>query len=190
MNKDIVFLGIQGCGKGTQAKKLLQDLPNYRYFEMGETLRALLSSNNMIGNYIRDIVNNGQMIDNFITHDLIHTALKIAEKSNKQFIIDGFPRMMEQAEYFSKKMGQMNRDFVIVHLALSEEVALERMMKRAEIEGRKDDTPEIMKQRIAIFMNETLNVIKHFDEMGKVITIDASKDIEEVQAELRSKLGL
>jgi len=55
---------------------------------MGETLRALMSTNNMIGNYIRDIVNTGKMIDNFITHDLIHTGLKIAEKNGKHFIVD------------------------------------------------------------------------------------------------------
>jgi adenylate kinase len=101
---------------------------------MGETLRALMSSNNMIGNYIRDIVNAGEMIDNFITHDLMHTALKIADNNDKYFIVDGFPRLTEQAEYFSRKMAQMNRDFVVIHLELSKEVALERMMKRAEIE--------------------------------------------------------
>jgi adenylate kinase len=101
---------------------------------MGETLRSLMSSNNMIGNYIRDMVNNGKMIDNFITHDLINTALKIAENNNKYFIVDGFPRLTEQAEYFSKKMTQMKRDFVVIHLELSKKISLERMMKRAEKE--------------------------------------------------------
>jgi len=188
--KDLVFLGIQWCGKWTQAKLLLQDLPNYWYFEMGETLRALMSSNNMIGNYVRDIVNNGEMIDNFITHDLMHTGLKIAEKNNKQFIVDGFPRLQEQAEYFSKRMEQMKRDFVVIHLALPKTIALERMVSRATKEWRKDDTPEAMEHRIDIFMHETLGVIKHFEAMGKVITIDANNSIEHIQAELREKLGL
>jgi adenylate kinase len=174
MIKDIFFLGIQGCGKGTQAKLLLKDLPNHRYFEMGQTLRSIMSGNNMIGNYIRDIVNSGKMIDNFITHDLIHTGLKIAEKNKKYIVIDGFPRLFEQAEYFSKKMDQMERDFVVIHLELPKEVALQRMVKRAEIEGRKDDTPEAMQQRIDIFTKETTKVIKHFDELSKVITIDAN----------------
>ena len=189
MDKDLVFLGIQWCGKWTQAKRLLQDLPNHLYFEMGQTLRALMSSDNMIGNYIKDIVNTGKMIDNFITHDLIHTGLKIAEKNNKYFIIDWFPRLPEQAEYFSKKMEQMKRDFVIIHLQLPREIALERMIKRAEIEWRKDDTPEIMKQRIDIFTNETMNVITHFEKLGKVITIDANHSIDDIQTELRNKLN-
>jgi len=186
----LIFLGIQGCGKGTQAKRLLQDLPNHLYFEMGQTLRSLMSSDNMIGNYIKDTVNNGKMIDNFITHDLIHTGLKIVEKNNKQLIVDGFPRLAEQAEFFSKKMEHMNRDFLVIHLELSKDQALDRMKKRAELEGRKDDTPEAMEQRIDIFMNETLNVIKHFDDLGKVITIDANGSIEEIQTKLRTTLGL
>ena len=190
MNKDLVFLGIQWCGKWTQAKLLLKDLEDHRYFEMGETLRALMSSNNLIGNFIRERVNSGEMIDNFITHDLIHTALKIAENNDKHFIVDGFPRMLEQAEYFSKKMKTMQRDFVVIHLALPKEIALERMIKRAEIEWRKDDTPEAMQQRIDIFTNETLKVIAHFKHLGKVVTIDANWTIENIQAILRKALWL
>lgn len=157
---------------------------------MGETLRSIMSSNNLIGNYIRDIVNNGKMIDDFITHDLIHTGLKIAENNKKKLIIDGFPRLESQAKYFSKKMQEMNRDFVVIHLALSKEQALERMMSRAKLEGRKDDTPESMEQRIDIFMHETLRVIKHFEEIGKVITLDAHGSVEEIQTQLRKHLGL
>ncbi|MCX6825531.1 MAG: nucleoside monophosphate kinase [candidate division SR1 bacterium] len=187
---DIVFLGIQGCGKGTQAKILLKDLPNYWYFEMGQTIRALMLNENMIGEYIKDVVNSGKMIDDFITHDLFHTGIKIAQTNNKSLIIDGFPRLKTQAEFFSKKMKEMNRDYVVIHLELSKEQALERMMKRASIEGRKDDTPEAMQQRIDIFMNETVNVIHHFEELGKAITIDANGSIDDIEKKIRTHLGL
>jgi adenylate kinase len=84
----------------------------------------------------------------------------------------------------------MKRDFVIIHLQLSKEIALERMMKRAQIEWRTDDTPEVIEQRIDIFIHETINVIKHFEALGKVITIDANGSVEEIQAVLKTKLGL
>ncbi len=190
MNKDIIFLGIQWCGKGTQAKMLLKDLKEYWYFEMGQTLRALMLNENMIGGYIKDIVNSGKMIDDFITHDLFHTGIKIAQTNNKNLIIDGFPRLKTQAEFFSKKMHEMNRDYVVIHLELSKQQALERMVKRASIEWRKDDTPEAMEQRIDIFMNETMKVIQHFEEMGKVITIDANWSIDDIENKLRTQLGL
>jgi len=190
MNKDLVFLGIQGCGKGTQVKALLEAVPNHLYYEMGQTLRALMSNSNLIGNYIKDVVDNGKMVDNFITHDLISASLQICQNNGKNIIIDGFPRVMEQADFFIDTMTKLQRDYIIVHFELSKEKALERMMKRAEIEGRKDDTPAIMEQRISIFMNETMPVIERFAAMGKVITINADGDIATIQAELRSKLGL
>ncbi|MEI7919656.1 MAG: hypothetical protein WCH65_05750 [bacterium] len=77
-----------------------------------------------------------------------------------------------------------------MHFELSKEKALERMQKRAAIEARVDDTPEAMERRLAVFYNETLPVIKHFESLGKVITVNADASIEEVQAEMKSKLGL
>lgn len=105
-------------------------------------------------------------------------------------MVDGFPRAMEQAEFMNKKMEEYKRDFVVIHFELSKEKAVERMMKRAQIENRTDDTIEAMNTRIDAFMNETLPVIKHFESLGKVITVNADGTIEDVQAELRSKLGL
>lgn len=190
MNKDIIFLGIQWCGKGTQGKLLLKDYPNTVYMEMGQLCRALMSNDNGIGNYIKHIVESGLMVDNFITHDLLHTTIQIANKEGKWIMMDGFPRLMEQAEFMIKKMEEYNRDYVIVHFELSKEKALERMQKRAAIEARKDDTPEAMDRRISIFMHETLPVIKHFESLGKVITINADDTLENIQADLRNKLGL
>lgn len=105
-------------------------------------------------------------------------------------MIDGFPRSMVQANFMQQEMTKYGRDFVIVHFELSKEKAIERMKKRAEIEGRVDDTIEAMATRIDAFMNETLPAIQHLESLGKVITVNADASIEEVQAELRQKLGL
>ena len=105
-------------------------------------------------------------------------------------MVDGFPRAMEQAEFVIQKMEEYTRDFVIIHFELPKEKALERMIKRAQIEGRSDDTIEAMHTRIATFEQETLPVIKRFEALGKVISVNADQSIEEVQKELRSKLAL
>lgn len=188
--KDLIFLWVQWCGKWTQGKLLLQEYPNTVYMEMGQLCRALMSNDNGIGNYIRDIVNSWAMVDNFITHDLLHTTIQIAEKWGKGIMMDGFPRLPEQAEYLKKTMEAYKRDYVIIHFELSKEKALERMKKRAEIEARVDDTPEAMEKRLSVFFNETLPVIKDFEALGKVITVNADNTIENVQAELKEKLGL
>lgn len=93
-----------------------------------------MSNSNLIGNYIKDVVDNGKMVDNFITHDLISSSLQICQNNDKNIIIDGFPRVMEQADFFIDKMTKLQRDYIVVHFVLSKEKALERMMKRAEIE--------------------------------------------------------
>lgn len=190
MNKDIVFLGIQWCGKWTQAKLLLQKLPDFLYLEMGQTLRAITSNTNLIWDYIKDVINNGKMVDNYITYDIIETSLKIAHHNQKNIMIDGFPRMPEQAEFFANTMKSMNRDYVVVYLELSKEKALERMMHRAGIEGRKDDNPQAMNNRLDIFFHDTMQVIKHFEEMWKVIAVNADDTIENISKDLMEKLGL
>jgi adenylate kinase family enzyme len=105
-------------------------------------------------------------------------------------MVDGFPRSMFQAEFMTKKMEEYTRDFIVIHFELSKEKAIERMKKRAETEGRTDDTLEAMNTRIDAFMNETLPMIKYFESLGKVITINADDTIEHIQADLRKKLGL
>lgn len=191
MHKDLFFLGIQWCGKGTQSKLLREYFGDqYEYLEMGQLFRAIMSNDNIIGNFAKDIVNSGGFVPHFVSHDWFHTALQIVTNKHIGLMVDGFPRAMEQAEYMTKQMDIYKRDFLIIHFELSQEKALERMQKRAAIEGRDDDTIEAMRTRIAHFMNETLVVINHFASLGKVITVNADASIEAVQAELRMKLGL
>jgi adenylate kinase family enzyme len=105
-------------------------------------------------------------------------------------MVDGFPRAMEQAKFMLKKMEEYQRDFVVIHLQLPKDKAIERMVKRAEIEGRDDDTIEAMHMRIDTFVEETLPVISYLESMGKVINVNADGSIEDVQKELKQKLGL
>ncbi len=191
MNKDLFFLGIQGCGKGTQGKLLFKALPGqYDYLEMGQLFRGIMSNDNIIGNYCKNIVNSGGLVPHFVSHGRYDIALQIVTEKKVGLMVDGFPRSIPQAEFMEQEMQKYGRDFVIVHFELSKEKAIERMMKRAEIEGRVDDNAEAMNTRINAFMEETLPAIKYFESKGKVITVNADGTIEDIQAELRSKLGL
>ncbi|MFZ2151034.1 MAG: nucleoside monophosphate kinase [Candidatus Absconditicoccaceae bacterium] len=190
LSKDLFLLGIQGCGKGTQATLLLNKLSEYLYFEMGETLRSLHTNSNLIGNYMKDCMNRGEMVDNFITNDLMDISLKIAQKNNKHLMIDGYPRVGEQTEYLLPRMEELKRDFAVIHYYLPREKAIERLLKRAEIEGRKDDNLKSIETRIGIFTNETLVQIEKFESLGKVITINADNTIEGIFQETCEKLGI
>lgn len=157
---------------------------------MGQLFRAIMSNDNIIGNFAKGMVNSGELVDNFISHDWFHTALQIVKKKGVGLMVDGFPRAMEQVEFMIKDMNEYGRDFIVIHFELSKEKAIERMVKRAQIEGRADDTVEAMHERINEFMTQTMPVIKYLESLGKVITVNADDTIENVQKELKSKLGL
>lgn len=188
MNKELILLGIQWCGKWTQSDLFVKALPSHSYYEMWQVLRSFHSNDNFVWNYLKDIMNRGNLIPHFITHALIDVSLKIAEKENKNLIIDWFPRAMEQAEFLVNKLTEMNRDYVVIHYELSKEKALERMIKRAEIEARKDDNPEAMNRRIEIFFENTLPVLNYFESKGKLIKINADESIENIFQETMNKL--
>ena len=149
-----------------------------------------MTNDNLIGNYIRDVVDRGDMVDNYITHYLILTSLHIAKNNNKYIIIDGFPRLMEQTEFFIQKEEKLERDFVVIQYVLSKEKALERLMNRAKIESRDDDTVEAMHTRFSIFEHETLHVLEHFENMGKLVRIDADQSIEKIFEDTKKALAL
>lgn len=190
MNKDVVLLGIQWCGKWTQADLLIKQLPKHKYFEMWEILRSFHTNSNFIWNHLKDVMNHGDMIEHFITYDLIDIAIRISEQEKEFLLIDWFPRALEQAEFFVKKMELSYRDYVVVNFKLSRDKAFERMVKRAEIEARKDDTPDVMNRRIDLFEQNTIPVLEFFEQQGKLITVNADDTIENVFNDLKSKLGL
>ena len=179
--KDIFLLGIQGCGKGTQAKLLLKHFEgNFDYLEMGQLFRANMSNDNIIWNFCKDMVNWGKLVPPFVSFGWYEIALQIVGWKNVALMTDWFPRSIEQAKFMESMMSKYNRDFVIIHYELSKEKAIERIMSRAQKEWRADDNEESIKVRLAAFENETLPVINYFKEKWKVITIDADNQIDDI----------
>lgn len=179
--KDLFLLGVQWCGKGTQAKVLLNHFKwEFEYLEMGQLFRANMSNDNIVWKYCCDMVNSGCLAPSFICFDWYDIALKIAQEKNTALLTDWFPRSMDQAKFVEEMMKKYDRDFVIINYELSHDKAIERVMKRAKLEGRIDDIWESIKVRFDVFEDETLPAIKYFQEKGKVITINANDTIENV----------
>ena len=179
--KDIFLLWIQWCGNWTQAKLLLKHFEwKFDYLEMGQLFRANMSNDNIVWNFCKDIVNWWWLVPPFVSFGWYEIALQIAEWKNMALMTDGFPRSIEQAKFMESMMEKYNRDFAVVHYELSREKAIERIMERAKKEWRADDNEESIKVRLAAFENETLPVINYFKEKGKVITIDADNQIDDI----------
>jgi len=181
----LVLFGVQGSGKGTQAK-LLAEKFNYKIFETGAELRKIAKENSSLGIEIKETINSGNLVSSDHIKRLIEDFLE--KNKDQKIIFDGFPRNNEQLETFLEIVKVSNLDFKAVIFELSKEKSIERLLKRAEIENREDDTQEVIEKRISIFYNDTLPVIEKIKENYEVIEIDADQSIENIHEELIKQL--
>lgn len=189
MNKDLILFGIQGSGKGTQAELLLNAFPRLRYLESGNVFRALSSNDNIIANYIKDRIRQGKMLDDNLIFDLFNMYYHLLQEEDL-ILADGFPRTMPQMHYFLSKEYKHKRDFIAVYFDIPREVAVTRILKRAKIQNRADDlNMDTINQRLDLFEQETLPVIKYFKSIGKLITIDAQQSVEKIFEQTKAALS-
>jgi adenylate kinase len=202
---DLILFGIQGSGKGTQGKVLKEHF-NMAYFETGAQLRKLASEESALGHKVKEIIEAGHLVPNEIVMEIVEDFLSKVP-NGKSIIFDGIPRKIVQAESLAKLLDQNNREYKAVILDLSEEEALNRLTKRricsdckevypasykeqacekckGKLITRTDDNAESIKVRIEAFINETLPVIKMYEEKGLLIKINGEQEIDEVTKEL------
>ncbi len=194
----IILVGIQGSGKGTQAREILEHNPNYSFFEMGQKLRDFSQMNEELSPVVKECLDTGKLVpDNVIEAMLRHYAEKHNEKT---IVFDGIPRTLPQLEVIDKVFPE----YFIIFLDLEKEEALKRLANRridpengrsfpADFEGefspftgnklvkRDDDNEEAVLKRIAGFYHNTLPLITEWAARGKrVYRVDAGKTIDDV----------
>jgi len=181
---DLVFLGIQGSGKGTQAKRLAAEF-GYRIFEAGGELRKIASQPAELGLKVKSYVDAGHLVPHEIIMQVFRQAL-LNYKRDEKLLFDGIPRDLDQMRDFDSIMSEIGRDFRCVHFILDAEEGVTRILGRAKAEGRVDDqNVESIRRRMSLFAEKTMPVIERYKAAGKVTEIEASRSVEEVYEELR-----
>lgn len=189
MTKDIILFWIQGSGKGTQAQRLLQEFPRFKYLEPGQVFRAITSNDNIISEHIKDRIKQGKMLDDNLIFDLFNMYYHLLG-TDDVILVDGFPRTIAQMYYFLSKECKHKRDYLGIYFHISREKALERILERAKIQNRADDLDMMtINQRLDLFEQETLPVIKYFESIGKLVTIDAQQTVEEIFEQTKTALA-
>jgi adenylate kinase len=184
---NFIILGPQGCGKGTQAK-LLGDKLGLVHISSGELLRREAGKPTKKGRIIADILTRGSLVPFETVLEVLEPAIKTTQNG---FIIDGTPRDLRQAEHldwFTNQIGQ-KIDYVI-YLTLPREESLKRLLKRAKIENRSDDTPESINHRLNIYEKETTPVIDYYRQKNLLIEIDGCPDIDTIHQNILEKLHI
>ena len=184
--QNLVFYGIQGSGKGTQAKLLEKDY-NYVVFSTGNELRENVKNQTELGKKIEPIINSGQHVSDEIIVELVQDFYN--KNQNKKIIFDGVIRNINQYKTIQQFFDKNNIQTKAVYLDLDKESAIERIMERAEKEGRQDDNIDSAKKRINLFYDLTMPVIQNYSP-EEIVTVNAKQSIQEVYQELKEKLNL
>jgi len=185
----VVFvLGGPGAGKGTQCAKLVQDF-NFCHLSAGDLLRAEQHrEGSEYGNLIQTCIREGTIVPMEVTIKLLENAMRAQlekasgtgwEEGQGRFLIDGFPRKMDQALKFEEDVCLSS---LTLFFTTKEEVMLNRLLERGKTSGREDDNVESIKKRFRTYTNDTMPVIEHFTKLDKVTEIDSSPPIDEVYA--------
>jgi len=177
-NPKITFvLGGPASGKGTQCEKLIEEF-GYTHISTGDLMRMEMSKGTKEGEEIKKIVAKGDLVPFKLTVEILIKGL-IANKS-QNYLIDGFPRAVDQAKYFENNVCEVNQ---VLFFDVPQEIMLERCMKRAETSGRSDDNAETIKTRVQNYFDQSLPVVDFYKCFGKVSHIDATGSIADVYAQ-------
>jgi adenylate kinase len=184
---NVLLLGPQGAGKGTQAKRISAEY-GIPHIASGEILRAEMDAGTELGKRVKDIYDRGDLVSDDLMIELIRNRLEQPD-TEAGFVLDGFPRTTVQAEALDSMFNDIGRNFSVAFaLQIPDEVAFDRLRRRAEVEGRADDTDEAIQRRLDNYHRETEPLIEYYRTRGNLVTIHGNRSENEVFSEIQRAL--
>lgn len=176
--KNYILFGPPGAGKGTQSL-LIAKKYNFIHISTGDLLRREIKRESEIGLKAKQIIDKGHLVDDSIVLEMIKQELTSNNQANG-FIFDGYPRTLKQAQDLEIVLNSLRRKVdAVICLIISEELIIERLIKRATIEGRADDSSvDIIKNRIATYHNLSEPIIEYYKNQNKYFAINGDNSIE------------
>jgi adenylate kinase len=185
---NLLLLGPQGAGKGTQGKLVAADY-GIPHVATGDMFRAAIAQRTPLGQRVEPILAAGELVPDELTVELIRERLSQPDAA-AGFALDGFPRNLVQAEALDRMLGEIGHSLdAVLYFDIPDEVGFERALKRAQDENRPDDTPDVIRRRLAIYHDETEPVVEHYRATGKLVPLHAERSIEDVHREITDALS-
>jgi adenylate kinase len=187
MPVDVLLLGPQGAGKGTQGKLISREY-GIPHIATGDILRTAIAEGTELGRKAEPLLNSGQLVPDGVMIELIRDRLA-HEDTERGVILDGFPRTARQAEALDEMLNEIERPLdVVLEFQLPEEQSVERLLRRAREEDRADDTPEAIRTRLALYQDQTAPLIEHYRARGILVPVHADRSVGEVFNEIQQAL--
>lgn len=181
--KFIILVGPPGAGKGTQAK-LLQERFDLPQVSTGDLFRYNLQNETDLGKLARTYMDRGELVPDGVTVAMVKARLSQDDCAGGA-ILDGFPRTLAQAEALDELLADLGGKIdVVPSIEVPQDVLVERLLKRAILEGRADDNEETIRTRMQVYEDQTKPLLDYYGEKGLVVPVDGQQAIDEVQEDL------
>jgi adenylate kinase len=185
----IVLLGAPGSGKGTQAARLKETL-GVAHVSTGDLLRAQVAAGTELGRAAKAVMEAGQLVSDEIVLGMLEARLGEGDAA-PGFILDGYPRNVAQAGALDALLARIRQPLDhVVQLDVDENLLFDRLAGRAAAEGRKDDNPETVRQRLSVYAAQTAPVIDFYAARGALQRVDGVGSVDEVLARILAALGV
>ncbi|MDK8074062.1 adenylate kinase [Alloscardovia omnicolens] len=183
----LLIMGPQGVGKGTQAAKLAEHF-GIPAISTGDIFRYNLKNQTELGKQAQAFIDKGELVPDELTNSIVKDRLAM-DDAQGGWILDGYPRNASQVEALDTMLEELGTLLdAVVALDADHDVLMERMMKRAEIEGRADDTPEVIAKRLEVYAAETAPLLNIYADRGVLVKINGVGDIDAIQANIVAEL--
>jgi len=176
---NIVVFGAPCSGKGTQSERIA-DKYTLIHISTGELFRNEIKKKTKIGLLAQSYIDRGELVpDEVVLKEIYLTATK--RKNNNGFVFDGFPRTLQQAQTLDKSLANKGLEVgVVVFIDVEEKELVNRMLNRSKDSERTDDSMDVITKRIKVYKEQTLPLIKYYEQQNKLLTVSGMDSIENV----------
>jgi adenylate kinase len=179
----LVLLGPPGAGKGTQAKRLCAHL-DVPAISTGDIFRANVAEGTELGRRAQRYMDAGEYVPDSITNAMVEDRLARPDVE-RGFLLDGYPRTAAQVEELDRMLAHTGKRLdVVVELTADTDEVVSRLLKRAQIEGRRDDTEDVVRRRLEVYVDQTAPLTELYAQRGLLVQVDGTGDMDDVTARL------